>query len=417
MSVVVLGYGPTGCDLTSHGTDGGPVMRRRRGNGEGSIYQRKDGRWCATMNMGYNGEGKRVRRTIYGSTKKQVQEKLVRLQTQKLDGTLGEPTKLTVTQFLDRWLEDSAKPTIRESTYENYRLMIRLHIVPYIGGVVLSKLTPAHVQGMQSRILNTGVSPRTCQLARQILHRAIEQGVKWGMVPRNVCDAVDPPRVPKRPMKTFTPEQAFRFLKEAEQDRLSAMYVLAISAGLRMGELLAIQWQDIDFDAGTLSVQRGLVEVNGRQLIQEPKTAKGRRMVDLPRFAVDALLEHRKRTLAEGHARIPWVFCTKGGELLRKNNVRSSSYMGILKRANQKFTEQAEKKGVIPELLPIIRFHDLRHTAATIMLSQGVHPKIVQERLGHSTISMTLDTYSHVLPTMQKEAVEKLDRLYRTVGA
>ena len=157
--------------------------------------------------------------------------------------------------------------------------------------------------------------------------------------------------------------------------------------------------------------------MNGKQLILEPKTAKGRCLVDLPRFAVDALLEHRKRMVAEGHARIPWVFCTKGGELLRKNNVRSSSYMRILKRANQKFTEQAEKKGVIPELLPIIRFHDLRHTAATIMLSQGVHPKIVQERLGHSTISMTLDTYSHVLPTMQKEAAEKLDRLYRTVSA
>ena len=342
-----------------------------------------------------------------------MQEKLVRLQTQKLDGTLGEPTKLTVTQFLDRWIEDSAKPTIRESTYENYRVMIRLHIVPYLGGVLLSKLTPAHVQGMQSRILNTGVSPRTCQLARKILHHAIE----WGMVPRNVCDAVDAPRVPKRPMKTFTPEQAFRFLKEAEQDRLSAIYVLAISAGLRMGELLALQWQDIDFDAGTLSVQRGLVEVNGKQLILEPKTAKGRRLVDLPRFAVDALLEHRKRMVAEGHARIPWVFCTKSGELLCKTHVRSRSYMRILKRANQKFTEQAEKKGVIPELLPIIRFHDLRHTAATIMLSQGVHPKIVQERLGHSTISMTLDTYSHVLPTMQKEAAEKLDRLYRTVSA
>ena len=109
-----------------------------------------------------------------------MQEKLVRLQTQKLDGTLGEPTKLTVTQFLDRWIEDSAKPTIRESTYENYRVMIRLHIVPYLGGVLLSKLTPAHVQGMQSRILNTGVSPHTCQLARQILHRAIEQEVQWG---------------------------------------------------------------------------------------------------------------------------------------------------------------------------------------------------------------------------------------------
>ena len=184
-----------------------------------------------------------------------------------------------------------------------------------------------------------------------------------------------------------------------------------------MGELLALQWQDIDFDAGTLSVQRGLVEVNGKQLILEPKTAKGRRLVDLSRFAVHALLEHRKRMVAEGHARIPWVFCSKSGELLCKTHVRSRSYMRILKRANQKFTEQAEKKGVIPELLPIIRFHDLRHTAATIMLSQGVHPKIVQERLGHSTISMTLDTYSHVLPTMQKEAAEKLDRLYRTVSA
>jgi integrase len=373
------------------------MTSKRRGNGEGSIFQRKDGRWVARITVGYDANGKRNQRTVYGKTKRECQEKLTRLQHQKLDGTLGEQTKLTVAQFLERWLNDSAKPTIRESTHENYESMIRLHINPHIGGVKLSKLTPSHVQGAYAAMEREGDSGRVRELSHTVLSRALKQAVKWGMIPRNVCDIVDKPKSTKKEIHPLSAEQARLFLTEAESDRLHALHVLAVTTGMRQGELMALHWENTNLEAGTVSVRHTLRCVKGKPILSPPKSAKGKRLIELPALAVTALWEHKRQMLAEGFASVPWVFCSTVGTPMHRTNLVRSSFRPILKRAN----------------LPKIRFHDLRHTAATLLLLEGVHPKVVQEMLGHATISQTMDTYSHVLPSMQKEAAGKIDRLFQ----
>jgi integrase len=216
------------------------------------------------------------------------------------------------------------------------------------------------------------------------------------MVPRNVCDAVTRPRVPRAAVAALTPPQVAALLEAARGDRLEALYVLAIATGARQGELLGLHWQDVDLDGAALYVRHQLCEVRGRLWLAEPKTAKARRRIDLPAMAVLALLDHRARMQAEGHYRADGlVFVDTAGKPIRKSNLRRRSFEPLLQRAG----------------LPRIRFHDLRHTAATLLLAEGVHPKIVQERLGHAQISMTLDTYSHVLPSMGKEAAARLQAL------
>jgi len=375
--------------------------RKRRGNNEGSIFQRADGQWTATIAIGHDANGKRKRRTVYGKTRGEVAEKLTRLQGQKLDGTLCDDERLTVGEYLPRWLEDSARPTIKENTYDNYETMIRVHIAKHIGGVKLAKLSPAHVQGMYSVMERGGASGRVRLLCHAVLRRSLKQAVRWQLVIRNVCDAVDPPKVEKREIQPLTVEQSQKLLAEVRGDRMEAVYVLALTAGLRQGELLGLKWNDIDLQAGTVSVQRTLRLKAGRVIVTSPKSAKGRRLVELPSMTVDAIQDHRKRMLADGHAGCEWVFCNEAGNPVDKNNLVRRSFKPTLKRAE----------------LPPIRFHDLRHTHATLLLLQGEHPEVVQERLGHANIAMTLDIYSHVLPSMQRGAADRLGDMFRTESA
>jgi integrase len=291
------------------------------------------------------------------------------------------------------------RPSIRPSTYNRYGEIIRLRIVPQIGGIPLSRLSPAHVQGMLASLERVGVSPRGRQMAFDELHHALDQGVQWGMIPRNVCDAVTRPRAPRPAMQVLTPERVNVLLKAAREDRFHALYVLAVSTGLRQGELLGLQWDDVDLAGALLHVRNSLHEVSGRLWLDEPKTPKAKRPVDLPKIAVVALRKHRGRMLAEGHPH-GLVFCDTQGGPIRKSNLVRRSFLPLLESAG----------------LPRIRFHDLRHTAATLLLLHGVHPKVVQERLGHSQISITLDTYSHVLPSMGREAADKLDAIFRTAA-
>ena len=217
------------------------------------------------------------------------------------------------------------------------------------------------------------------------------------MVPRNVCGVVDKPRHEKKEIHPLSPEQARELLVEAESDRLHALYVVGIATGMRQGEMLALHWENVDLDAGTISVIHSLRFKKGKPVLGPPKSKKGRRLIRLPEFAITALWEHKRKMLAEGHAALPWVFCHPKRRPLRGNNVTQNSFKPLLKRAG----------------LPNICFHDLRHTAATLLLLMEVHPKIVQEMLGHATIAMTLDTYSHVLPSMQDDAASKMDQLFR----
>lgn len=371
-------------------------MTKRRGRGEGSIHFLESKRlWCSQITSGYDGKAARKRRTVYGKTKGDVQKKLVAFQAALASGTLADPKRMRLADYLKHWLEDVARPSVRSGTYVNYEMIIRNHINPYIGGVQLAGLEPSHVQNMYSRMERDGKSPRTREHTHAALRRALSQAVRWGYVQRNVCDVVDKPRVAKKSMNCLTTEQAQALMNAASQDRFHALYVLALNTGMRMGELFGLQWGDVDLAGGFLSIQRTAGELRGRIEIGEPKTAKGRRKIELPRIAVEALRKHREKTLSEGLS-LQWVFCDTMGNILRKSNFRKRSYLPLLKRAE----------------IPTLRFHDLRHTAATLLLSKGVHPKIVQERLGHAQIGVTLDIYSHVLPSMQKEAAAILDGLF-----
>ena len=365
------------------------------------MFQRADGLWVATITVGHNGFGKRRRRTVYGKTKREAMDKAAVLAADKQRGEMVEPNRMTVGEYLDHWLENIQRPTIREATYISYEQIIRNHLKPHLGGSGLQKLTPIHIQTCYAAMEKAGTSPRVRQLAHAVLRCAMKRAVKLGLVLRNVCDAVDAPRVPRAAMSVLNSEQVAKLLEQSNGTRYHALMVLAVTTGLRQGELLGLQWSDIDIQKGTLAVQRALIENNGKVSIGEPKTEKGRRSVTLPTMALQALAEHRRILMTEGNAGSLWVFPNTKGGTIGKGNLLSKVFRPMLKRAG----------------LPPIRFHDLRHTAATLLLAEGVHPKVVQERLGHSQIGMTLDTYSHVLPTMQQDAADRLDRLFnRSVG-
>lgn len=375
-------------------------MRERRGRGEGAVYERSDGQWCASVTIGYDDQGRRRRRVIYAPTKGEVLGKLGKLQVAAATGVLPNAGGLNLSQYLHRWLEDAARPSVRPRTYQLYKWLIDKHIAPRIGGVKLEKISPLHVYGLLSLMEQENCSARLRQMVFARLSRALKQAMRWGLIPRNVCDAVDKPKAPRKEFEVLDQVQVQKFFKAAKGRRLYALYVVAVTTGLRQGELLGLRWKDVNLISGTLAVRQILQENNetGKLSFAEPKSAKSRRCVDLPKIAVDALRKHRKKMFAEGH-HASLVFCDTDGNPIRKSNLIRRSFKKILKHAK----------------LPDIRFHDLRHTAATLLLAQGVHPKVVQERLGHSTVMLTLDTYSHVLPSLQKEATNKLNRLFASL--
>jgi integrase len=371
----------------------------RRGNGEGTIYQRKDGRWAAALTL----PGGR-RRYFYGRTRREVTEKLRQALAQQDQGLLPAGERQTLGQYLTRWLEDVARPKVRPVTLESYAGMVRRHILPHLGRVRLTKLTAQDLAGLYRRLLEGGLSPHTVRYTHRILHQALGQAVRWGLVARNVADLVDAPRSRQREMRPLTPEETKRLLEAARKDRRGALYVVAVASGLRQGELLALTWADFDPATGELQVRRTLAFTSAGVYFSEPKTARGKRTVRLPAFAVAALQEHRRRQLEERLRLGPaWedhdlIFPDEAGRPVRWRSPICRAFKRFLSRAG----------------LPQIRFHDLRHTAATLLLALGEHPKVVQERLGHSSVRITLDVYSHVLPDLQKAAAEKLDALLGT---
>lgn len=375
----------------------------RRGHGEGSIYLRNDGRWAASITL----EG-RKRKTIYGKTRKDVQEQLKVALHQQQQGTLVTSERQTVAQFLTHWLEDVHKQSIRIRTYERYEEIVRLHLVPVLGHIQLLKLSPQQLQSFYTKKLNEGLSTTTVISFHNVLHKALESAVRWNLIPRNVCDVVSPPRRKRLEVQSLDTEQVQQLLAAARGHRLEALFILALATGMRRGELLGLKWQDINFQTGMLQVRRVLTRVPtklpGKGYVEaESKTERSRRSITIAPFALEALKQHRVRQLeVKLKAGSRWqerdlVFCTSVGTPLNPDRDVLVQLKGLLKKAG----------------LPDIRFHDLRHSAATLLLSMGVHPKIVQELLGHSQISITMDVYSHALPSLQKEAISKLNDIFQ----
>ncbi len=369
-------------------------IRKRRGHNEGSIHKRKDGRWVAAMTV-----DALKRKYFYGRTRAEAAAKLGAAVVELGKGQAPSTNeRLALGQFLMDWLSDTAKPSVRPSTFKGYEGKVRTHIVPGLGKIHLVKLTPRQVETFLNEKRTAGLSPQTVQHLRAILRAALSDAVKWGLISRNVAALVDGPRVPHRDVQPLSPDEAKGLLEAAGNHRLGALFSVALAVGLRQGEALGLGWNDIDLDAGALTVRKTLQRVAGSFVFGEPKTVRSRRTIALPAVAVSALRTHRTRQMEERLAAGPlWedvglVFTTATGRPLQGSNV-TRAFQQLLAGAG----------------LRRQRFHDLRHSCASLLLAQGVHPRVVMEILGHSQIALTMNTYSHVLPPLQREAAARMD--------
>jgi integrase len=373
-------------------------MAKRRGNGEGSITRHKKSGLYMARYWVETPKGPK-RKTLYGKTRQEVADELTKILAARADGIACEDQNVTVREYLDSWLKGSVRGSVKQSTFDRYESAVRLHIKPALGRLKLTKLTPAHVQGFYQDRLDAGLAPASVNKLHTILHKALSQAAKWNMVPRNVTELVTAPRPAPEEMKTLSAEETRRFLEAARGEKLEAMYIVAVTTGMRQGELLALKWQDVDLENATISVRRTLTRNGGRLLLGEPKTKNSRRTIHLTEAAVRVLSEHLSRQvtqierLGDLYRDEGLVFASEVGTLINPSNLRKRSFAPLLKWA-----------GLSP-----IRFHDLRHTCATLLFSKGIHPKYVQELLGHSSIAITLDTYSHVMPGMGDQTARAME--------
>src|SRR5215217_4048616 len=373
-------------------------MTKKRGNNEGTITRRKDGRWEARYTI-HTVEGPK-RKVLYGKTRADVSAKLTKAMADRDDGLVFDAGGSTVGDYLDRWLSDSVRGTVRESTYSRDKYLITNHIKPALGRLKLTNLNALHLQGLYRDRLDSGLSGSTVQKVHHVLHKALAQAVKWNLIPRNPADGVKAPTPTPKEMRPLSAKEAWQLFEAAQDDRLEALYVLAVHTGMRRGELLGLKWEDVDLDSSTIRVCRTLTRIdNGNRLaLGEPKTKKSRRSVRLTQRSFEAFKRHRVRQAEEKlktgslYQHQGLVFANKSGGLINPSNLRQRSFAPLLKRAG----------------LPQITFHDLRHTCASLLFQKNVHPKFVQELLGHASIAITLDTYSHMLPGMGGEAADAM---------
>ncbi len=355
-------------------------------------------------------DGKRKQRAHGGfATKREAQTALTSVLASMDGGTYAVPMRLTVTEFLsDRWLP-TIEPTVRPNTHLSYTLHCRRYIIPAIGAVPLQKLDPGAINwmytelGQHCKASGAGLAPATVRRVHATLHRALRDAQRWGLVMRNVVDAADPPRdraAGQKDMSCWNAVQARQFLAYVKDDRFHALWMLALSRGLRRGELLGLRWVDVDLDAASLSVRQTLVAVGSSPSFGTPKTKRGLRTIPLDAPTVTALKAHRARQATE---RLSWgpswentglVFTKENGELVHPDAITGG------------FRRTVRASG-----LPPIRLHDLRHTCASLLLEAKVQVKVVSEWLGHSSTAFTMDTYGHRLPSMEAAASEAMTAL------
>ncbi|QBF44964.1 tyrosine-type recombinase/integrase [Janibacter limosus] len=373
----------------------------RRANGEGSIYQRKDGRWTGAVYV-LNRDGGRQRRQVYGRTRGEVAGKVADLLSLNRKHIPAAPVEVTVQQYAQSWLERLGSSGLKPATVSNYRWVLDRHVLPNIGRQRLVALSPQHVRTLLLAVSESGVSARTVQLSRAVLRSMLADAERDQLIHRNVAALVKGPRVERQEVVPWTADEAGQFLTSLEGHRLRPLFAVGVALGLRKGELLALRWQDVDLDVGALRV-RATVQRLGKGVglvTGSPKTARSRRTLPLPQVLVDALREHRTAQALEREEATSWhdaglVFTTSKGTMIEPRNL------------NRFLDEAIARAG-----LRRIRFHDLRHTCASLLLAQGVSPRVVMEVLGHSQMSMTTDLYGHVMPSSLRSAADALDGVF-----
>jgi integrase len=375
----------------------------RRGRFEGAVYQRGDGRWVAAVSLGQQG-GKRARRVVYGATRREAQAKLKELVRDHDAGLLLGSDRQPAGEYLEQWIR-TVKHSLRATTHTRYAGLLRLHAIPQLGPVPLGDVTPQHLERLYAdRLARTPrpLSPRSVRHLHMVLHRAFRHAVRLRLIGRNPADAVDAPRPDRHPIRAMSREDAQALLRAAQGHDMETLIVMALQTGMRQGELLALRWQDVDWSAGRVQVLHTLQRLPRRWSIEAPKTNASRRSIVLAPSTLALLRAHRTRQLEQRLAvGSEWrdhgfVFTRPDGEPLDGRALgRDTGFRGIVERAG----------------LPPMRWHDLRHAAATLLLSANVHPKVVQDMLGHSTIAITLDTYSHVVPRLQEQAASTMEAL------
>jgi len=366
----------------------------KRGNGEGTVYERADGRWEAKVTL----ESGRLK-SVYGKTQREALEKLFALKQAEREGTLVTEKSQKVGPYLRQWL-NAKRPHVRPTTFASYELNVR-RLERHLGKIRLDELRAAHIQATYSKLSET-MSASSVHQAHRTLRMALRQATKLGLVRRNPLDLVTPPTVDRREMAYLTPDQVRTLLAVTLDDRSHALFALLVTTGLRLGEALGLRWEDIDLDAGMGAVRQTVHQEKGKGMVTgPPKTHKSRRPFYLAVSVVKALrrlqLQKKEQCLAAGGT---WnvkgfVFSTASGKPL--------SYATVYRRFHATLAAVG---------LPIIRPHELRHSAASLVLASGKNPKVAQEMLGHSSITLTMDTYSHVMPSLHQDVASDMEGLF-----
>lgn len=372
----------------------------------GTVYAERDAeghivRWRGELSLKSDTTGRRQRKRVSGKSERAVQDTLDGLYRDWLKGELSVGPSQTVKAFLETWL--AGQHQLSPRTHDDYRKLVAGYLLPALGKHKLDELKPEHIQRLYSALLGR-LAPRTVQHIHACLHAALEAAVKWGNLTRNPASVVYKPKVGRSEMHAWDLHEAQRFLSAVQDGQHEAYWVLAITTGMRSGELRALKWTDVDLEAGSIRVQRAVSRVVGRGLVEKGTKTESGRPIPLMGQAIEAL---RRQRLQQKAARLKagarWqesglVFTSEIGTPLHESNLARRCFYPLLERAG----------------LPRIRPYDLRHSTASLYLALGTHPKIVQELLGHASVRLTLDTYSHAGPTLARDAVEKLEKALRS---
>ena len=376
---------------------------------KGHIRRRGKRSWALVLDIGLDSDGKRRQKwhSVQG-TKREAERELTRLLHDLNTGGYVEPSNLTVRDYLDKWLKDCARPTVAPKTFERYAEIVGLHLIPALGHHPLSKLHPLHIQAHYSEALMNGrrkgiggLSPQTVLHHHRVLHKALQQAVRWQLLARNPAAAAEPPRPQRKQVKALDEADIGKVLDALQGSRLRAPALMALASGVRRGELLALRWRDMSLEQGTMVVRHALQQTKEGVAFKSPKSGRGR-TVALPNMAVEALRAQKasqaeeRLSLGAAYHDDDLVFPLPDGRPWPPDSF-TSAFQAQMRKAK----------------MPNVNFHCLRHSHATLLLKQGVNAKVVSERLGHANVGTTLDIYAHVLPGMQEEAARRIDASLR----